>query len=102
MYVFLAVLGLCCCSGFSLVVTSRDSFLVAMGGLLILVASLVAHGLWGAWASVVLACGLSTCGAQAWLLHSMWDLLDPEIEPMSPALAGRFFTTSTTWNTHFT
>ena len=25
------------------------------------------------------------------------DLPDPEIEPASPALAGRFFTTSTTW-----
>jgi len=23
----------------------------------------------------------------------MWDLLGPGIEPMSPALAGRFFTT---------
>ena len=31
------------------------------------------------------------------------DLLDPGIEPtalMSPALAGRFFTTSTTWEAH--
>ena len=25
------------------------------------------------------------------------DLPDPGIKPMSPALAGRFFTTSTTW-----
>ena len=31
------------------------------------------------------------------------DLPDPGIEPrlMSPALAGRFFTTSTTWEAHF-
>ena len=28
---------------------------------------------------------------------SPWELSDPGIEPVSPALAGRFFTTSTTW-----
>ena len=33
------------------------------------------------------------CGAQAYLFCSMWDLLGPGIEPESPALAGRFFTT---------
>ena len=31
---------------------------------------------------------LSICGAQAQLLHSPWDLLRSEIEPLSPALAG--------------
>ena len=54
-YLFLAVLGLCCCEGFSLVVVM---------GLLSAVASLVV-GLVGAWASVIVACGLScstTCG----------------------------------------
>ena len=40
-YLFLAVLGFCCCAGFSLVVTSRGSSLVAMCRLLIAVASLV-------------------------------------------------------------
>ena len=35
---------------------------------------------------------LSSCGKRAQLLHSVWDLPGPEIEPMSPALAGRFFT----------
>ena len=56
-------------------------------------------------ASVVSACGLSSCGswalehrlnsfgARAQLLHSMWNLSGPGIEPVSPALAGRFFTT---------
>ena len=29
------------------------------------------------------------------------DLPDPEIEPASPVLAGRFFTTSTTWEAHW-
>ena len=33
------------------------------------------------------------CDVQAYLFCSMWDLLGPGIEPESPALAGRFFTT---------
>ena len=45
------------------------------------------------WASVLAARGLSRCGAQAWLLQGMWDLLGSRIKPASPALAGRFFTT---------
>ena len=56
----------------------------------------------GAWASVVVACRLSSCGswalehrlsscgAWAYLLHSMWDLPGSGIEPVSPALAGGF------------
>ena len=55
----------------------------------------------GAWASVVVACGLSSCGSRAlecrlsscgaWteLLCSMWDLPGPGLEPMTPALIGR-------------
>ena len=39
----------------------------------------------GAWASVV--------AAWAWLLHRMWNLSGPGVEPMSPALAGGFSTT---------
>ena len=64
-------------------------------------------GAWalGAWASVVVAHGLSSCGSQAlerslsccgaWaqLLCSTWDLPGPGIEPVSPVLAGRFLTT---------
>ena len=38
------------------------------------------------WASVVVAHMLSSCGTQAQLLHSLWDLPGPGIEPMSPAL----------------
>ena len=33
---------------------------------------------------------LSSC-AQAQLLHGMWELLSPEINPMSPVLTGGFF-----------
>ena len=36
---------------------------------------------------------LSSCGAWASLLHGMWNLPGPEIEPMSPALAGGFLRT---------
>ena len=55
-------------------------------------------------ASVVVARGLSSCGLQALehrlnsvsraqLLHGMWDLPGPGLEPVSPALAGGFLTT---------
>ena len=57
-------------------------------------------------ASVVAAHRLSSCGSralerrlssygtQAQLLHSMWDLPGPGLEPVSPALAGGFLTTA--------
>ena len=60
----------------------------------------------GAWASVVVACGLSSCGSRAlehrlgscgagaWLLRGMWDLPGLGLEPMSPALADGFSTTA--------
>ena len=37
---------------------------------------------------------LSSCGTQAQLLRGMWDLTRPGLEPVSPALAGRFSTTA--------
>ena len=36
---------------------------------------------------------LSKCGSRAQLLRGMWDLPRPGLEPVSPALAGRFSTT---------
>ena len=60
----------------------------------------------GAWASVVVArglsscgsraleCRLSSCGARAQLLHGTWDLPGPGLKPVSPALAGGFLTTA--------
>ena len=60
----------------------------------------------GTQASVVVArgpcsCGsrgpehrLSSCGAWAQFLRSMWDLPGPGLKPMSPALAGGFLTTA--------
>ena len=37
---------------------------------------------------------LSSCGSRAQLLRGMWDPPRPGLEPMSPALAGRFSTTA--------
>ena len=85
----------------------RGLLFIVVCGLLIAVASLVAeHRPSSAWASVVVACGLSSCGSQAlecrlgscgalaYLFRGMWDLPGPELEPVSPALAGRFLTTA--------
>ena len=36
---------------------------------------------------------LNSCGVWAQLHHGMWDFPGAETEPVSPALAGRFFTT---------
>ena len=37
---------------------------------------------------------LSSCGSRAQLLRGMWDLPRPGLEPVAPALAGRFSTTA--------
>ena len=37
---------------------------------------------------------LSSCGSWAQLLRGMWDLPRPGLEPVSPALVGRFSTTA--------
>ena len=68
--------------GFSLVASGGYS-LVVVHGLLVTAAFFVDLG---ARASV-------SCGAWAWLSRSMWDLAGPGIEPVFPALAGRFLTT---------
>ena len=54
---------------------------------------IVAHGpsSCGLWA---LERRLSSCGSRAQLLRGMWDLPRPGLEPVSPALAGRFSTTA--------
>ena len=45
------------------------------------------------WASLDAEHGVGGCGAQAELPRVMRDLPGPVIEPMFPALAGRFLTT---------
>ena len=68
-----------------LAVASRGYSLSVMWGLLIVVASYCRAQTLQRW--------LSSCGARAWLLLSMWDLSGPRITPVSLALTGVFFTT---------
>ena len=94
-YLFLAALGLCCCTRAFSSCSERGLLFVAVHVLLIAVDSLIfsccrAWAL-GARASVVVAHGLSSCGAWAQLLHDMWDLPRPGLKPVSLALAGGFF-----------
>ena len=65
-FFFLAVLGLCCCVWAFSSCGEWGLLFVAVHGLLIAVASLCwgARAL-GAWASVVAARGLSSCGSRA-------------------------------------
>ena len=81
MYVCMFLAGLCLhgCTG-GLFSSCRDQWL------LVVVASLVGNGLWSIQASVVVTYGLSC-------LEARGILLGPGIEPMFPALAGRFLTT---------
>ena len=44
-------------------------------------------------ASVLATLRLSSCGSWALLLHSTWDLPGTGLEPVFPALAGRFLST---------
>ena len=77
--------GLRCGSGFSLaVVIGGCSSLRGVGF------SLQRLLLWSTGSG---AHGLSSCRVRAWLRQGMWDLPRPGIEPVPPALAGRFFTT---------
>ena len=62
---------------------------VAVCGLLIAESSRCGARALGAGPSVAVGPELSSCGARAWLLHSMWNLPRPGIEPVSLALAGR-------------
>ena len=65
-YLFVAVLGLHCCVGFSLVAASGGYFLVVARGLLTGVASPIEnHRFWGMRASVVAAPGPQSTGPTA-------------------------------------
>ena len=64
-YLFLAALGLRCCMQAFSSCGERGLLFVAVRRLLIAVASLVAEHRLGMRASVVVACGLSSCGSQA-------------------------------------
>ena len=86
-YLFsLAALGLCCCvwafSGCGSQASHCGGFSCCRAQAL------------GTQASVVVAHRLSSCGSRAQLLHGMWDLPGPGLEPVSPALAVGFLTTA--------
>ena len=83
----MAVLGLRFCARAFSSCGKWGPLFIALRGPLTIAASLVAeHGLQTR--------RLSSCGSRAHLLRGMWDLPRPGLEPMSPALAGRFLTTA--------
>ena len=101
------MVGLCCCERAFSSCDKWGLLFLAVCGLLIAVASLVAeHSLLGTQALVVVVCELSSCslwtlwhwlsncGTWAYLLCGMWDLPGSGIKPVSLALQGSFLTTA--------
>ena len=74
------------CEGF-LQLRQAGALFIAVCGPLIIAASLVAE-------HRLQTRRLSNCGSRAQLLRSMWDPPRPGLEPVYPALAGRFSTTA--------
>ena len=87
MYLFMAVLGLRFCARAFSGCGKRGPLFIAVRGPLIIAASLVAE-------HRLQTRRLSSCGSRAQLLRGMWDLPGPGLEPMSPALTGRFSSTA--------
>ena len=85
-YLFMAVLGLHFCARAFSSCSKWGPLFIAVRGPLTIVASLVAE-------HRLQTRRLSNCGSRAQLLRGMWDLPRPGLEPVSPALAGRFSTT---------
>ena len=84
---FLAVLGLRFCARAFSSCGKWGPLFIAVRGPLTIAASLVAE-------HRLQMLRLSNCGSRAQLLRGMWDLPRPGLEPVSPALAGRFSTTA--------
>ena len=82
----MAVLGLRFCARAFSSCGKRGPLFIMVHGPLTIAASLVAE-------HRLQMHRLSSCGSRAQLLCSMWDLPRPGLEPVSPALAGRFSTT---------
>ena len=83
----MAVLGLRFCARAFSSCGKRGPLFIAVRGPLTVAASLVAE-------HRLQTCRLSNCGSRAQLLRGMWDPPRPGLEPVSPALAGRFSTTA--------
>ena len=87
-YLFLAALGLCCCMQSFSSCGERGLLFVVVRGLLTVVASL------SFWRTGSRCTGFSSWGARAQLPHGMWDRSRSGLEPVSPALGGRFSATA--------
>ena len=86
-YLFIfGVLGLRFCARAFSSCGKRGPLFIAVHGPLTIAASLVAE-------HKLQMRRLSSCGSRAQLLRGMWDPPRPGLEPVSPALAGRFSTT---------
>ena len=94
-YLFMAVLGLCFCAWAFSSCGKWGPLFIAVRGLLIIVASVVGE-------YRLQTRRLSNCGSRAQLLRGLWDLPRPGLEPVSPALAGRFSTTAPPGKPHVT
>ena len=81
----MVVLGLRFCARAFSSCGKRGPLFIAVRGPLTIAVSLVAE-------HRLQTCRLSSCGSRAQLLHGMWDLPRPGLEPVSPALAGRLST----------
>ena len=86
-YLFMAVLGLHFCARAFSSCGKRGPLFIAVCRPLTIAASLVAE-------HRLQTRRLSNCGSRAQLIRGMWDLPRPGLEPVSPALAGRFSTTA--------
>ena len=83
----MAVLGLRFCARAFSSCGKRGPLFIAVRGPLTTAVSLVAE-------HTLQTRRLSSCGSWASLLRGMWDLPGPGLEPVFPALAGRFSTTA--------
>ena len=87
LFLFLAVLGLRFCVRAFSSCGEWGPLFIAVRGPLTIAASLVGE-------HRLQTLRLSSCGSRAQLLRGMWDLPRPGLEPIFPALAGRFSTTA--------
>ena len=105
LYLFLAMLGLhCCTQPFSSCSTQAycSGFSCCGAPTLGLCASVVGiQGLINCGLQAIECTGFSSCGTWAQLLCALWNLPRPGIEPVSPALAGRFPSTVPPGKFHF-
>ena len=83
----MAVLGLRFCARAFSSCGKRGPLFIAVCGPLTIASSLVAE-------HRLQTRRLSSCDSRAQLLRGMWDPPRPGLEPVSPALAGRFSTTA--------